>query len=163
MGVSTAAEPPVRLLGLGNEILADDAVGILVAREVERRFGAAIQVVTSSETGFNLLDKLVGVGRLLVVDAIVTGKAQPGTMHVFEAEQVRPAPGISPHFIGLFEVLALARGLGMPVPRQVTIIAVEAADCFTVGGPMHPDVRHAIPLVVNWIGRFLAGEVTPHA
>ena len=158
MGVSTAAETSVRLLGLGNEILADDALGILVTREVERRFGPLIEVVASSETGFNLIDKLVGAARLLVVDTMVTGQAKPGTIHIFEENQARPVPGTSPHFIGLFEVLAVARELGLAAPREVIIIAVEAADCLTVGGAMHPGVRRAIPIVARWIGRFLAVE-----
>lgn len=158
MGVSTGTETTVRLLGLGNEILADDAFGIWVAREVERRFGHAVEVVSSSETGFNLMDQLLGASRLLVVDTIVTGKSAPGTIHVFDAGRVRPVPGGSPHFIGLFEVLAVARGLGMRVPREVTIVAVEAADCSTVGGPMQPDVRAAIPAVADWAGRFLSGK-----
>src|ERR1035438_2103763 len=38
----------VRLLGLGNEILADDAFGIHVAREVQRRFPGQVEVVCSS-------------------------------------------------------------------------------------------------------------------
>jgi hydrogenase maturation protease len=154
MAVSTETEQSIRLLGLGNEILADDAFGICVAREVERRFGHALEVVVSSEAGFNLIDKLLGASRLLVVDTIMTGKAKPGTIHVFEEDQMRAAPGQSPHFIGLFEVLAVARGLGLGVPRQVTIVAVEAADCSTVGGPMQPDVQAAIPIVTDWIGQF---------
>ena len=163
MGVSTGTEPPVRLLGLGNEILADDAFGIWVAREAERRFGDALEVVLSSETGFNLIDILLDASRLLVVDTIVTGKAAPGTIHVFDQGDVRPVPGGSPHFIGLFEVLAVARGLGMRVPREVTIVAVEAADCSTVGGPMQPEVRAAIPVVTDWVGRFLSGKAAMDA
>jgi len=156
MGEFTEAERSVRLLGLGNEILADDAFGILVAREVQRRCGPAVDVVTSSESGFNLIDKLLGASSLLVVDTILTGEAVPGTIHVFEEDRMRPVPGQSPHFIGLFEVLAVARALGLAVPREVTIVAVEAADCFTVGGPMLPEVMAAIPAVTEWAARFLA-------
>jgi Ni,Fe-hydrogenase maturation factor len=35
------------VLGLGNEILADDAFGICEANEVERRFGRVAEVVAS--------------------------------------------------------------------------------------------------------------------
>jgi len=50
----------VRLLGLGNEILADDAFGILAAREVARRFQGQIEVVQSSSAGYDLMDHLLG-------------------------------------------------------------------------------------------------------
>ena len=82
---------PVRLLGLGNEILADDAFGILAAQEVERRFPGRIEVAHSSAAGFDLMDHLLGARRLLVVDTIVTGRAKPGAISVFTADRVQPA------------------------------------------------------------------------
>jgi len=155
MGESSGVETRVRLLGLGNEILADDAFGIRAARAVARRFRGGIEVAVSSESGFNLLDHLLGAERLLVVDTIVTGRAKPGSLHIFEEGAFHPAPGVSPHFVGFFEVLAAARMLGLPVPRRVSIAAVEAADCLTVGGAMHPDVRAAIPAVTAWVAQSL--------
>ena len=146
----------VRLLGLGNEILADDAFGILAAREVARRFQGEIEVVQSSSAGYDLMDHLLGARRLLVVDTIVTGRARPGAISVFTADRVQLAPGGSPHFLGLFEVLAVGRKLHLDVPKEIIVIAVEASDCITVGGPIHPDVQAAIPEVVELVGRFLA-------
>ena len=147
----------VRLLGLGNEILADDAFGILAAREVARRFQGQIDVVQSSSAGYDLMDHLLGARRLLVVDTIVTGRARPGAISVFTADRVQPAaPGGSPHFLGLFEVLAVGRKLHLDVPKEIIVIAVEASDCITVGGPIHPDVQSAIPEVVELVGQFLA-------
>ena len=157
MAVSTENETGiVRLLGLGNEILADDAFGILAAREVARRFQGEIEVVQSSSAGYDLMDHLLGARRLLVVDTIVTGRARPGAISVFTADRVQPAPGGSPHFLGLFEVLAVGRKLHLDVPKEIIVIAVEASDCVTVGGPIHPDVQSAIPEVVELVGRFLA-------
>jgi hydrogenase maturation protease len=157
MEVSTENESGiVRLLGLGNEILADDAFGILAAREVARRFPGQIEVVYSSAAGYDLMDQLLGARRVLVVDTIVTGRAKPGTISVFTADRVQPGPGGSPHFLGLFEVLAVGRKLHLDVPKEIIVIAVEASDCITVGGPIHPDVQSAIPEVVELVGRFLA-------
>jgi len=145
----------VRLLGLGNEILADDAFGIRVAKEVERRFPGQLEVVCSSASSFHLMDDVLGASRLLVVDTILTGGARPGAVSILTADQMRPVGG-SPHFLGLFEVLALGKRLGLPVPEETIVIAVEAFDCTTVGGGMHPDVQSAIPEVVELVGRILA-------
>src|ERR1035441_6531977 len=147
----------VRLLGLGNEILADDAFGILAAREVAPGFQGGAEGAQSSGAGYDLMDHLLGARRLLVVDTIVTGRAKPGAISVFTADRVQPAaPGGSPHFLGLFEVLAVGRKLHLDVPKEIIVIAVEASDCITVGGPIHPDVQSAIPEVVELVGRFLA-------
>jgi hydrogenase maturation protease len=153
-GVSIGID--VRVLGLGNDILADDAFGIRVANEARVRFGSRADVVSSSQAGFHVMDELLGVARLLVVDCIRTGTAKPGTVYVLDEHAVPPASGASSHSLGIFEVLAVARTLGLPAPAECVILAVEAADCTTVGGDMHPDVAAAIPEVLDWIGRFLA-------
>ena len=159
MEQSTRNEHPrTRLLGLGNEILADDAFGILVAREVELLLPRQIEVVCSSAAGFNLLDDLLGASRLVVVDTIVTGAAKPGTIHVLNVDQISTSPCVAPHFLGLREVLTAARQLHLEVPEKTVVIAVEPADCTTVGGVMHPDVRSAIPAAVDRVRRFVEDE-----
>ena len=158
MEPSAESEAPVRVLGLGNEVLADDALGILVAGEIRRIFAGRLEVVCSSAAGVHLLDDLLGARRLLVVDTIQTGTAKPGTIQVLSDDQIRTVAGSSPHFIGLFEMIALGRELELAVPREVVIIAVEASDCSTLGGGMHPDVRAAIPRVTEFVRQFMAKE-----
>lgn len=143
---------PIRLLGLGNEILGDDAFGILVARDVGSVVSPdEVEVATSSESGLHLLDYILDCARLIVVDTIHTGRADPGTIYVLREEDLPAARASCPHGVGLFDALALARKLGLPTPEEVTIIAAEAADCLTVGGAMHPAVRAAVPKVAQLI------------
>ena len=145
----------MRVLGIGNDLLADDAFGPRLIRAVQRQFGSDVDAQASSAAGFNLLDSVLGASRLVVVDTIATPTANPGTLHVITEEQMKTPPGGSPHFIGLFEVLAVARELGLPAPEEVVIIGVEAADCTTVGGAMHPKIEAAIPAAVNLVARYL--------
>lgn len=147
----------IRLLGLGNEILADDAFGIRVAQEAAWRLPAGeVEVVFCSASGFHLLDYLLDVRRLVVVDTVVTGSAEPGTIYVVREGEIDTAPAGAAHGAGLFDALALARRLGLPAAEDVVIIAVEAADCLTLGGPMHPAVEAAIPRVLEIVQSSLA-------
>jgi len=157
-GVCIGIKPSIRVLGLGNEILGDDALGIRVAREAEARFGSQVEVVCSSQAGFHGMDDLLSVSRLLVVDSIQTGAAKPGTVYMLDEHAIPPAAGPGSHSSGIFEVLAVARRLGLPVPAECVIVAVEATDCTTVGGSMHPDVEAAIPAVMELIGQFVTAE-----
>ena len=70
---------------------------------------------------------------------------------VFLNADIKSYSGRSPHYIGLFETLRLARKLLLPVPGEVIILAVEAADCTTLGGGMHAAVRSAVGLVVDLV------------
>jgi hydrogenase maturation protease len=150
-----------RVLGLGNDILADDAFGLVVAREIEKLFPPEqVDVVRSSASGFHLLDFVVDVTRLIVVDTVQTGHAAPGTIYVVGEADMPGASADTPHCTGLFDTLALARKLGMPAASEVIIIAVEPADCLTVGGTMHPDVEAALPRVIELVKERLAGTLS---
>jgi Ni,Fe-hydrogenase maturation factor len=59
--------------------------------------------------------------------------------------------GPSPHYVGLFETLQLAKELLLNVPKDVIILAVEAADCLTLGGNMNDGVKSAVGLVVDLV------------
>jgi len=145
----------VRVLALGNEFLADDAFGPLVAAELRNRCGRTVDIVCSSASGLHLIDDVLGAERLLVVDTVMTGSAAPGTIHVFDEQQARAPAGAAPHALGLFDALTLARSAGLPAPREVTIIAVEASDCTTLGGGIDVRVRDAVIRaaadVLSWI------------
>jgi len=145
---------PWRILCLSNDLLADDAFGWAVAEELRQ---LPAEVVCASEAGFDLLDYILNVSSLAVVDTILTGTADPGTVYVLGDEDLRVTSGSSPHYTGLMEVLQLGERLALPIPEKVVIIAVEAADCLTVGGAMHPAVRDAVPRVVNLIRRLVDG------
>jgi hydrogenase maturation protease len=146
-------EISTRVLCLGNELLADDALGAVVAEQLRQILPGTLEVVFTSAMGFDLLDDVLGASRLLVVDTIETGTKPPGTVHLLREEDVQTVPGESPHYIGLFETLKLGRKLQLDVPKDVIIIAVEPADCLTVGGAMTPAVKEAVPLVVNLVQR----------
>ncbi len=156
MRLSGEVEQPttaaLRVLCLGNELIADDAFGHLVAGELQRR-SPRLSVVEASTSGFDLLDYLFDARRLVVIDTIQTGRAEPGTVHLFQEQDLESAPCASPHCTGLFEALALGRQLKLAVPEEVVLIAVEAADLTTLGGPVHPAVRAALREVVALVER----------
>lgn len=150
---ATEADPagavPARVLCLGNELLGDDAFGIAVAARLRQLPLADVEIVDASVTGFHLLDHILGTRHLLVIDTVLTGTAAAGTIYRLEEKAFQSVPGPSPHYIGLFETLAVARRLGLSVPEDVTILAVEAADCTTLGGAMNPAVVAAMPVVIQ--------------
>lgn len=154
---STISETQVaiRVLCLGNDLLADDSLGSLVAERMRQFAPPNVEVIATPEAGFHLLDYVLDVHRLVVVDTVVTGTASPGTIHEFHEGDLEALPGGSPHYVGLHETLALARCLHLPVAEEVIFLAVEASDCLTVGGAMHPTVRGAVPSVVRRVRELL--------
>jgi hydrogenase maturation protease len=140
--------PPasVLVLGLGNDILSDDAIGLRVAQAVRAQLAghADIEVKETTEMGLTLLDEISGYDGLVLVDAVQTGRAAPGCLHEIEPGALPGVATTSPHFLGVGETLALGRTLGLPMPRQVRIVAVEVADPFTLGTDLTPAVAAAV-------------------
>ncbi len=136
----------VLVLGLGNDILTDDAVGLLVVREVRARLGSGsgIEVRETTEMGLTLLDEIVDCGSLVLVDAVQTGQVPPGHVHEIGPDELPQVTANSPHFLGVGETLALGTSLGLAMPRQVRIFAIEVADPFTLGVRLTPAVEQAV-------------------
>jgi hydrogenase maturation protease len=141
----------MRVLCLGNDLLADDSLGGVVAGQLRQVAPPEVEVISTSESGFHLLDYVLNIQRLVVVDTVVTGAASPGTIYAFHDDELQAVPGGSPHYVGLNETIALAWQLGLPVAEEVIFLAVEATDCLTLGGAMHPAVAAAIPRLVNMV------------
>ncbi|MBE7501011.1 MAG: hydrogenase maturation protease [Verrucomicrobiales bacterium] len=136
----------VLVLGLGNAILSDDAIGLRVVRALQQRLEPGDPVVAeeSEEMGLALLDSIVGYRELVLVDAIQTGTQAPGYLHEFDGDSLPTRRSGAPHFLGVGDTLALGRLLGLPMPERVTIFAVEVADPFTLGTDLTPAVQEAL-------------------
>jgi hydrogenase maturation protease len=141
------------LLGLGNDILGDDAIGLRVAAAAGERLSDRedIQVHLSGEMGLSLLDQIVGYNGLIIIDAVQTHSAPPGFVHDLEETDLPVLPSFSPHFAGVGELLALGRELSMAVPGWVRIFAVEVVDPFTVNSEMTPMLQAAFPEIVRQV------------
>jgi hydrogenase maturation protease len=147
------------VLGLGNDILADDAVGVLAARALAGRLDAAVDVKETAEHGVALLDHLLGYERVILLDAIQTGTNEPGTIVEIDPASLSAVFAPSPHYAGLPEMLAIAEGLKLDFPRHFRIFAVEVADALTIGGAMTPAVRAAIPALCDRVRAALGEKI----
>ena len=138
----------------------DDAIGLLVVREIRRRLAghADIDVSESCEMGLALLDHIIGYQRLMIVDAIQTGRVPPGSIHELDGQDLKLLPVASPHFAGVGEMIALGRELGLPVPEQVKIFAIEVADPFAITTEMTPALRNALPSIIERVMQTLPGS-----
>jgi hydrogenase maturation protease len=124
------------VLGLGNEILADDGVGVFAARALKDEFLGQAEIVESSLSGLALLDLFIGFNRAIIIDAIKTDRFEPGSLYELAPEELGKVISPSPHYSGLPEILALAKQLDLEFPTEIKIFALEVEDPYTVGGKM---------------------------
>lgn len=146
------------VLGVGNDGLCDEGVGVRAARALAAEgLDEGIRVVDGGTGGFTLLGYLEGVQRLVIIDCIHAG-LEPGSLRLMGLDECwRSTAEIdrSAHGMTLLDALEAARGLGI-LPPEVIIVGVEPARV-APGLELTPRVRAALPAVVD-AARFVARE-----
>jgi hydrogenase maturation protease len=139
------------VLGFGNPILTDDAVGIRIAEELAKEL-ADITVVASSEAGLAILDEVTGYDRLVIIDSIKTGKGRPGELYKLELGDLEPKSDFSSsHGLDIATAFKLGEKLGYPLPREVSIYAVEVKDNTTFGEGFTPELERSLSSIIGQI------------
>jgi hydrogenase maturation protease len=145
--------PRILVLGLGNDILTDDAMGLIVAREVGCRLDPdePIEARSTTEMGLSLLDEITGYAGLVLVDAVQTGRAPAGHIHELVLDDLHVLPSVTPHFLGIGETLALGRLLGLSMPERVRILGIEVEDMRTLGTQLTAALEAALPGIIDTV------------
>lgn len=114
----------ILVLGIGNIIMSDDGVGARVVQELlqEYRFPPQVKLMDGGTLGLDLLPLLEGKSHLIMVDAVETGKT-PGCCVRLAGKDLPVAleSKLSPHQIGLKDLLAVAQIAGQSPPEMVLI------------------------------------------
>ncbi|MCB9418751.1 MAG: hydrogenase maturation protease [Ardenticatenaceae bacterium] len=149
------------VIGLGNPILTDDGVGVKVAYELERilsnsRPPAAnhdIFVTEASAGGLRLMELMIGYDRAIIVDAFTNGRNTPGKMHRMTLDDLRAVSptqhSASAHDTTLVTALDAGREMGMHLPDEVVIYAIEVENVIDFSDEPTTAVAAAIPGAVT--------------
>ena len=148
----------ILVLGMGNDLYGDDGVGIHAVRILKaqwparKRRGGLMSDVDFEEcalSGIALLDVIGGYDALVIIDTITKPRPVTGRIRVLEASAFRDVPGPSPHYVSVPQTMDIGRQLGLKIPRQLKVVAVEAKDIYHLGEGLSPRMKAALPGIVN--------------
>ena len=114
----------ILILGLGNDLLKDDGVGIEVVRQLQGILDPAIHCVEASTPGLGLIDYLVEYDKIIIIDAVVLDHENPGRIFEGGLEELGKGRAVSPHYLGLAEIKEIAQWLSLAFPQELKIIAI---------------------------------------
>jgi hydrogenase maturation protease len=154
--------PTTLLLGLGNTLLTDEAVGPLVVGRMQAADGNGdvggdiIRYLDGGTLSFTLAGPIADCDRLIVVDAAAMG-APPGTVRVFEGaamdHQLR-LHAKTVHEVSLADLFDIARLTdSLPTHRALVGIEPQVVDW---GNEPTPVVHAAIPSAIAKVRELLA-------
>jgi hydrogenase maturation protease len=149
------------VLGIGNDILGDDGVGIHVARAVARKISTKeARVEETGAAGLSLLELIKGHERLIIADAILTDNTQVGKIHRLTLKDLaKTNNSITPHDAALATTLEIGNSL-FPgeMPREVVVYGVQIPNVEQFSGRMTPAVKAAVSEVVRLILAEIKGK-----
>lgn len=117
----------ILVLGVGNILLSDEGIGVRVIEALEQRYvmPEGVEVLDGGTAGMELLEAMANRTHLIIVDAIVSRKSEPGALLILRDEEVPVLFNnkISPHQLGLSDVLSALRFTG-EFPDNITLVGV---------------------------------------
>jgi hydrogenase maturation protease len=139
----------VAVIGLGNVLMGDDALGPYAVRVLQatHEFPPGVSVTDAGTPGLDLTPYILGVEALIVIDT-VKSDGPPGTLKLYRRDELLarpPAPRLSPHDPGLAETLLLLEFRG-DAPRDVLLVGV-IPQRVGQGVGLTPAVAGALPAV----------------
>ena len=158
------------IIGLGNDLIADDGVGIYAARSLKTRidarqkdFSESISIQELPTGGFQLLDQMIGYDTCIVIDAVMSGLHPPGTIYrQVLAKDDRPVKLLFSHQVNLLELLGLAELLKIEIPSTTVVYGIEAKDVTTFSTTCTQEVRKALPELVDLVLEDILGHRWDH-
>jgi len=135
------------IMGMGNTLLSDDGIGIIIKRYLEQKYGnvKGVEFEETSWGGFRVIDLLRDYDYAIVIDSIKTGKAGEGEIHHLKTDDLLPTLRLnSYHDINFITALNLAKKMNYKIPSDIDILAVEIENNYTITENLNTVIRNSI-------------------
>lgn len=146
------------VVGLGNPILTDDGVGVKVAYQVATALPSnledSITITEASVGGLRLMELMVDYQKAIIIDAYMPldEPSTPGTIHRMTLEDLRSLSptqhSASAHDTTLVTALETGHKLGLNLPDEIVIFAIEVENVMDFSEDSTEAVTKAIPKVL---------------
>jgi len=123
----------ILLLGIGNDILTDDAIGPKIVKNLEEDLAYEnFSYLTAATGGLEILEMIMNYKQVVIIDAIKTRDGIPGTIYYLTPDNFKETLHISSfHDVSFLTALKLAEKLDISIPKKIDIIAIEIVEDLT--------------------------------
>jgi len=145
----------ILILGIGNPILTDDGVGIVVARRVHLQLqkDPDVAVEEACMGGMAMVEMMMGYDTTIVVDAVLTGKDPVGTIRrMTPSDFSETVHASTPHDMGFLQAIeVIQRTFPDELPGSIVIYSIEVDNITDFSEALTPDVERAVPKAVEMV------------
>jgi len=142
----------VGVIGLGNILLQDDAIGLHVIATIKERyrFEPQIDLLDGGTAGLDLLPVIEHYEKVLFVDAVDAGES-PGAIVIIEGDAIPSflTAQASVHHVGLSDLLFAARMAGC-LPAEICLIGIQP-ESVDIGLDMTDILKESLDLLLTTV------------
>jgi hydrogenase maturation protease len=145
------------VLFLGNPILADDKIGLLLGemlKSILESEGHEVDIL--EKTGFSIIDHIENRRAVVIVDSVKTDTHEVGEIVTVKPEDFQQYAPFTSHYVGIPEALKMMAKLDLNPPEQVHILGIEVEDPYTVSEEM----SHRLTKRLNVLCEELHGKIS---
>jgi hydrogenase maturation protease len=142
----------VAVIGLGNLLLQDDAIGLHVIETIKERYGfePRIDLIDGGTAGLDLLPVIEHYQKVLFVDAVDAGES-PGAIVIIEDDAIPSflTAQVSVHHVGLSDLLFAGRMAGS-LPPEICLIGIQP-ESVDMGLDMTDILKESLDLLLTTV------------
>ncbi len=144
------------VLGIGNEIKRDDAIGLIVTKKISEIMSEYdIDFKTLNSGKLLLLDEVRGYDNVIIIDSIKTQDGVPGILYNLTPDDIGNESGISLSHNVDMEILSGKYSFLEESLPKVEIIAIETKNPFEFGESLTSELEGKIPEIVENIEQII--------
>ena len=151
------------VLGIGNNIKKDDAVGLEIldlisSQKIDKEYN--IDFKTSISGRIFLINEIEGYDNVYLIDSIKTDQGNIGDWYSLDPEDVEEESGFfASHNINLGMMKDIGESMGHNMP-EIKIIAIEVKNPFEFGEELTEEVQEVIKPLSNEIKEYIEEDIT---
>ena len=150
----------VLILFLGNAILSDDRIGLIVGEMLKEKLESeGYEVRILEKTGFSLLDYLENRDEVVLVDSVRTGEHRVGEIVSVNLDEFKQYAPFTSHYAGIPETLGLMKQLDLNPPKHFRILGIEVEDPYTISEKISDKLTMRLNELAQEIHKMISSSV----
>ncbi len=152
------------IIGVGNDLLGDDSVGLLVAEKLKNMKCEGVVVKKLIGHPMRVLEECLGFEKAVIIDSIRVSGLKEGEVLRLELPKMEVEGSIfSPHSIDIVSAYKiLKRIIPEQVPKELVVYGINVSQHVSFGNKISDSIRKLVDEVValiikNELGRCLNG------
>jgi len=139
------------ILGMGNDILTDDAIGPRLINDLSGIIGNRdVDFNTACCGGLEIIEYISGYEKVIFIDGIHTSGGIPGDVYYYKPSDFQETSHLSSiHDITFLTSLKLGHSLGIQIPTDLHIIAIEIVEDLRFSMEFTPQIKNRYPEILK--------------